>query len=225
MIATPNAGALEAIKNLLHGESLSQFLPRYEPAILGTMPALYQLFPRSRQSPVIAEGDRRAVDVLDPKVWAEFRWGLLDPRQFNVLRELLPEVGDPNARLQIAYEHLSKCLNRAKAFHAALDAPAVPPTGTTIHLIAGDAHHTVSQYRVDRRGSITVTEWQPGDGRVTRSSALMDERDSVGTKWSPRLISPIKWSSVNFLASDHLGLTSDPGFTDNVLFLLLEAPR
>jgi hypothetical protein len=28
-----------------------------------------------------------------------------------------------------------------------------------------------------------------------------------------------------FLFSDHLGLTKDPAFTDNVLYLLLEDPR
>ncbi len=225
MIATPNAGSIDAMANLVRGEKLSQFLPRYEPAVLGTMPALYQLLPRSRQNPVIAEGDRRGVDIFDPKIWAQFRWGLLDPRQHRVLQELLPEVRDPNARLQIAYEHLTKCLNRAKAFQAAIDVPANPPAGTTIHLIAGDAHATTSQFRVDQRGQLTVTEWKPGDGRVSRSSALMDERDSASVKWSPRLISPIKWSSVNFLFADHLGLTSDPGFTDNVLFLLLESAR
>jgi hypothetical protein len=106
-----------------------------------------------------------------------------------------------------------------------LDAPSNPPDGTTIHLIAGDAHPTVAQYLVDRRGKLTVSAVQPGDGRVTRSSALMDERHSLGVKWSPRLNSPVKWNSVNFLSADHLGLTSDPGFTDNVLYLLLESPR
>ena len=225
MIGTPNAGALDAVGNLVHGETLSRFLPRYEAAILGTMPALYQLLPRSRQNPVIAEGDRKAVDLMDPRTWAQFRWGMLDPRQRTVLQELLPEVADPNERLRIAYDHLTKCLARAKAFHAAMDTPATPPAGTTIHLIAGDAHPTVSQYRVDNRGALTVTAMQPGDSRVTRPSALMDERYSNGTKWTPRLNSPIKWSSVNFLFADHLGLTSDPGFTDNILFLLLESPR
>jgi hypothetical protein len=53
----------------------------------------------------------------------------------------------------------------------------------------------------------------------------MDERYTEGAKWSPRLVTPIKWSSVNFLFTDHLGLTKDPAFTDNVLYLLLEAPR
>ena len=39
------------------------------------------------------------------------------------------------------------------------------------------------------------------------------------------LQSPIAWSGVQFLFSDHLGLTEDPAFADNVLFLLLEQPR
>ena len=225
MIGTPNAGALDTIANFVQGETLSRFLPRYEAAILGTMPSLYQLLPRSRQNPVIAEGDRKAVDIMDPRTWAQFRWGLIDPRQHVVLQELLPEVADPNERLKIAYDHLTKCLARARAFHAAMDAPATPPSGTTIHLIAGDAHPTVAQFRVDNRGVLTVTAMQPGDGRVTRSSALLDERYSSGTKWTPRLNSPIKWSSVNFLFADHLGLTSDPGFVDNILFLLLESPN
>ena len=225
VIGTPNAGSLDAIANLVQGETLSRFLPRYEAAILGTMPSLYQLLPRSRQNPVITEADRKGIDVMDPRVWAEYRWGLLDPRQHHVLADLLEEVGDAQERLQIAYDHLSKCLARAKAFHAALDAPASPPAGTTIHLIAGDAHPTVAQYRVDTRGTLTVTGVHAGDSRVTRASALMDERQTSSVKWSPRLVSPIKWDSVNFLFADHLGLTSDPGFTDNVLFLLLEAPR
>lgn len=225
MIGTPNAGSLDAIANLVQGETLSRFLPKYEAAVLGTMPALYQLLPRSRQHPVVAEGDRRAVDIMDPRVWGQFRWGLLDPRQQHVLKELLPEVADPNERYQIAYDHLTKCLSRANAFHAALDASASPPDGTTIHLIAGDAHPTITQYRVDNRGALTMTAMQPGDGRVSRPSALMDERYSNGVQWTRRLVTPIKWTSVNFLFADHLGLTSDPGFTDNVLFLLLESPR
>ena len=149
----------------------------------------------------------------------------MDPRQHVVLSHLLPDVPDQNDRHRIAFDHLTKCLNRARSFHQALDIPAKPPTGTSIHLIAGDAHPTTTQFRVDNRGSLTVTAWQPGDGRVSRPSALMDERFSTGVKWTPRLVSPVAWSNVNFLFADHLGLTSDPGFTDNILFLLLESPR
>jgi len=41
-------------------------------------------------------------------------------------------------------------------------------------------------------------------------------------EWSPRLVSPIDWSQVMFLFRDHLELTKNPEFTDNVLFVLLE---
>ena len=51
----------------------------------------------------------------------------------------------------------------------------------------------------------------------------MDER--VGSNWMPMLKSPIRWSHVTFLFTDHIGLTRDPAFTDNVLYLLLEDPR
>ncbi|MDA2921287.1 hypothetical protein MYX76_17650, partial [Desulfobacterota bacterium AH_259_B03_O07] len=69
---------------------------------------------------------------------------------------------------------------------------------------------------------IEVSGQAPGDGSVLRSSALMDER--IGNEWTPKLVTPIKWSNFMFLFTDHLGMTKDPAFTDNVLFLLLEQP-
>jgi hypothetical protein len=62
----------------------------------------------------------------------------------------------------------------------------------------------------------------PGDGVVLRRSALLDERQ--GDAALGRLISPIGWYQSLFLFSDHLGLTKDPAFTDNVLHFLLESP-
>jgi hypothetical protein len=52
----------------------------------------------------------------------------------------------------------------------------------------------------------------------------MDERAGRG-ETSSRLVSPIAWSDVTFLFTDHVGLTKYPAFTDNVLYLLLESPR
>jgi hypothetical protein len=63
----------------------------------------------------------------------------------------------------------------------------------------------------------------PGHGTVLRSSALMDER--LADNLQSRLISPIQWSQVFFVFSDHLGITQDPSFTDNALYFLLESPR
>jgi hypothetical protein len=89
-------------------------------------------------------------------------------------------------------------------------------------LIAGDAIATDSVAMIDREtGRLWPARTAPGDGTVTRSSALMDEReDGV---WSRQLRSPIHWTAITFLPSDHLEMTRDPMFTDNILFMLLEA--
>jgi len=62
-----------------------------------------------------------------------------------------------------------------------------------------------------------------GDESILRSSALMDER--VGGKWSPELRSPIQWEQVSFFFTNHLALTKDVRFTDDLLFILLEKPK
>jgi hypothetical protein len=51
----------------------------------------------------------------------------------------------------------------------------------------------------------------------------MDER--VGGSWTPQLQTPIGWTDVMFVFSNHLGITKEPIFTDNLLFWLLEKPR
>ena len=106
---------------------------------------------------------------------------------------------------------------------AAMDRPAAPPEGLSIQLIAGDAVATSAVAALDReRGTVEVIERAPGDGTVLRSSTLLDER--VGLDVSQRLDSPIGWDRVTFLFQDHLGLTADPTFADNILFELLERP-
>jgi hypothetical protein len=51
----------------------------------------------------------------------------------------------------------------------------------------------------------------------------MDEREEK--KLGKRLTSPIGWTQVLFIFSDHLGMTKDPAFVDNILYFLLESPR
>lgn len=225
MVAPPNAGSLQAVEYLTQGVQFSRFFSKYEPALLGTMPSIYQLLPRNRHRPVVTGPQRVAVDLFDPRTWVQARWGFFNPTQSELLRHLIPDEPDPQQRLQIAFDHLSKCLHRAELFHKAIDVKTHPPEGTSIHLIASDAHPTLFQYAVDSRGTLTPTARVAGDGIVTRHSALMDERLSDKNNWAPRIQSPVKWDSVTFLFTDHLGLTKDPAFTDNVLYLLLESPR
>ncbi|MDA2920800.1 hypothetical protein MYX76_15140 [Desulfobacterota bacterium AH_259_B03_O07] len=222
-IGTPNAGSLNALKQLINGKDIGPFLPTYEASILGTMPSVYQLLPRMRHKAVLDQSGN-PIDVFDPQIWEEFEWGLADPEQDRVLIDLLPEVNDPSERRKIALDHLKKSLKKAKQFQDSLDIPASPPKGLQLYLIAGDAVPTNSKLTYDTGAKIIeLSENANGDGTVLRSSALMDER--IGNEWKPKLITPIDWTNVMFLFTDHLELTKDPAFTDNILYLLLEKPK
>ena len=223
LVGTPNAGSVDAVTYLVEGQKFAPMLGKYESAVLGTMPAIYQLLPRGRHGGVINADTEEAIeDVYDPSIWEAMGWGLADPQQAAVLKTLLPDIQDSTARRRIALDHQGKVLNRARQFAAAIDLPAHLPDGLSLYLIAGDAVPTKAVVSVNR-GSTHVIETGPGDGTVLRSSALMDE--SIGTGLVGRLNSPIDWSGVHFLFKDHLGLTKDPGFSDNLLYFLFEQPK
>lgn len=225
MIGTPNAGTVEALKNLIEGFRPAVLLPKYEPAVLGTMPSLYQLLPRNRHRRVVNVNDPdELIDIWDPNVWRNMNWGLVSEDQQDVLTKLLPGISDSQERKRIAFDHLKKSLEKGKQFAANMDQKTETPPGVSIYLFAGDSEPTDAVMGVDvNTGALTVIESEPGDGIVLRSSALLDER--VGELWGPNLRSPINWTSVNFLFSDHIGLTKDAVFTDNLLFLLLEKDK
>ena len=227
LVAPPNAGSLDAMKKLVEGFQPAPFNPRYDAAILGTTPSIYQLLPRARHGLILAElepgATPEAIDPLDPAVWERLGIGLGASGHDRVLAWLLPEVDSVERRHAIAMDHLKKCLDRARRFQAAIDEPASLPEGLTLTLYAGDGVATPHKLVVRANGKIKVLDTAPGDGTVTRHSALMDER--LDGDWTPRLRTPIEWTDVNFLARDHVGLTADPAFADNVLHLLLESPH
>lgn len=225
-IGTPNAGSLNSLLSLVDGASFGPLVPKYPPAVLGTMPSVYQLLPRTRHAVLVdSAGAQLDADLLDAATWERFGWGLAarDAETGALLRTLLPEARDDAERRAIARAHLRLCLGRARQFQAALDQPAPPPAGLSLYLFAGDAVKTRAVGAVDARGGVRVAAWGPGDGTVLRQSALADERTDA--TWAPGVRSPIAWRRAQFLSTNHLGLTFDPAFSDNVLYLLLEDQR
>ena len=228
LVGTPNAGAPEAFEQLVNGYDPGRpILPHYPAAILGTYPSIYQLLPRPRHNRLVWDDDATPVgDFYDPELWQKNEWGLSanTPRVQRFLRSALPNAETDAQRREIVKKFQATALANAEQFHRALDIPARPPVGTDLHLVAGDAEKTPDLVQISRTtGKSRVEGVIPGDGTVPRYSALMDER--ITGEWQPRLVSPVHWSSVNFFAADHIGLTSEPGFADNILYLLLEAPR
>ena len=223
-VGTPNAGSVEAFVQLVEGRKVGPLLPYYPPSLMGTFPSIYQLLPRERHRAVVWEdGPGEPVAVLDPAVWEAMEWGLAAPEQADVLEVLMPDVSGAEERRARALAFQRRALARADVFQRALDRPARAPEGLELYLVAGDADGTPSQVAVRRGdGRVRVTKRAPGDGTVVRSSALLDER--AGAEWAPRVVTPIDFDTVLFLPYDHLGLTSNGVFRDNVLFWLLESP-
>jgi pimeloyl-ACP methyl ester carboxylesterase len=230
LVGTPSAGSVQVVTQLVQGVSYSPITPEYRPAVIGTMPSLFQLLPRTRHARVVEAGSGVAVDLYDVKTWEKYNWGLANSDQGKYIKWLLPDVKDPVDRRRIALDHLRKVLARAEQLHRALDASTrgehAPPPGLELTLALGDAEPTNAVLEVSESGKLRVRERTPGDGTVTRDSALMDER--VGRpkdKFEPFLRSPIAWDHVHFFRANHIGLTTNPQFVDTLLYSLLEKPR
>ena len=141
-----------------------------------------------------------------------------------------PDVADAAERRRIARDYQAWCLQRARRFHESLDSDA-PPCPAELRLFAGDTVPTKTGAVLARDGGGRVTprfegDWayQPGDGTVPRYSAVADR--GFGYMRAGWLDSPVPWNTVTFLPDDHIGLTKDPVFTDNLLFQLLgQKPR
>lgn len=220
LIGTPNAGYLDTILEMTKGLDL----PKCPPALLGTWETYYQMMPvPSRRSVVYADDPEKAVDMFDVNVWKKMKWGLADPKQDEVLKVLLPDVKDAAERRKIALDHLDKCLKRAKRFIEVMSIKSKPPKDVKLYLIMGNALSTTRRAQVNpATGELKVVEMATGDGKVTRSSAIYDKR--AGAIWTPFVRTPIEWRSMIQLRAAHMGLTTDPVFKDNILFLLNTLP-
>ncbi len=226
LVAPPNAGSLDSVLQLVEGRDYGPLIPRYPAALLGTFPSGYQMLPRARHGSVVwaGAGAEPVGDLFDPGLWRRLGWGLASPEAAPLLAWLLADEPAPEARRAIALDHQRKSLERARRLAAALDRQSMPPPTLRIYLVAGVGTPTESRLAVDRHsGAVSVAATAPGDGTVLRSSALLDER--VGGDWERQVRTPIFWDDVLLLFRDHLGLTQDPTFTNNLLFWLLEDPR
>ena len=184
------------------------------------MPSTYELLPRARHRVLKDTVLGVDLDPLDPQVWIDRQWGLLDPDQEKVLAVLLPTVSSPEERSQIAKEHLLKCLRNARYFQEAIDRPSTPPAHLRMILFAGDVVDTAVQAEA-WPGRVKFVDYAAGDNTVARYSALMDERFASRSTKDP-FETPIPWDQATFLNKTHLGLTQSRTFADNVLFELLE---
>ena len=205
------------------GFSFSLLFNDFPSGLVASLPSIYQLLPNGPEPAVFDSQTGDALDIYDVETWDQRGWGMLNPTADSILKMLLPDLEAAAERRVIAKAHVKECLRRAEDFHKLLNVPAKPPAGTSIHLFAGDAIPTIETLTSDLdKRTLTARTESAGDRTVTRKSVLADRRTEKD--WTPALKTPIYFSDVRFLFDDHFGLTRDPEFSDNALYLLLEDP-
>ena len=222
LIASPNNGSAKSFVSMNEGFLFSPTVKPFPSGLVATLPSIYQLLPSGPEPAVFDEQSGDPLDLFDVETWDRRGWGLMNPEQDKVLQALLPDVKSADQRRQFAKAHVEECLSRAVGFQKALNISEAPK-GTTIHLFAGDAILTDDTFNSNlKKGTLVSRTQAPGDGTITRKSALGDKRSSQA--WTPALKTPVHYRDVRFLFDDHFGLTRDAVFTDNALYLLLEDP-
>lgn len=221
ILGTPNAGYLDTLLEMQKGTEM----PPFPPALVSTWLTYYQMMPDSSTKSVVYENDpSKPVDIYDFQTWIKMKWGLANPKQEEIFKILLPNVKDKTKRRLIAFDHLKKCLKRAKRFKRTMNIQAKHPDTLKMYLVLGNAVKTTRRATANSKtGKLKVIDYGPGDGKVLASSAMYDERAGQKT-WVPFFYSPIDWNSIIQLRAAHMGITTDPAFKDNVLFLLNSLP-
>ncbi|HEX5085396.1 MAG TPA: hypothetical protein VFY40_25445 [Blastocatellia bacterium] len=168
MIATPNAGSINALRVLLRGFSALSFaapfgyLPRnygrrlpfarVGSRVTFTIPAIYQLLPPGGQARFFSDSlSPLPVDLYDVETWRRYRWSAAfdDTFRRREFERLGARLGPDPARvesLRRAAERerfLQAVLHRSEAFHAALAVNCPPPPTLRFMFIGGDCIPTL----------------------------------------------------------------------------------
>lgn len=225
IVGTPNLGFLNVVFEMTNGLRIAKGMEAFPPAVIGTWATYYQMlpFPCMKSVKYADDPDGPAVNLYDPQVWIDLKWGLADPKQDEYLQVLEPTVKTPAERRKIALDHLTKCLKKAEQFSKAVQAKSNQPDDLALFLFLGDSVNTRKTAVVDRKtGALKVTQMDGGDGVVQTVSARMDTK-----KERPELpfrTSCIDWHSVVHLNAAHMGITATTAFGDNVTYYMMLLP-
>jgi len=229
LIATPNFGAMQALKELITGVKYP--VVKYEQALLATYVSIYQMLPREDHELWLgATGALQTYEYMRADLWRDNRWGPFEDNQDRHLEVLFPGAKTRAERVARMAEFMDAAFERGRRFMAALDRHPETPAPVSLILFAADASPTLENAVIAKdKNGLALLRFKPGkklkspgDGRVTRVSALADERAVSDLRgW---LSSPIAWNQTFFLTDSHSSMFGNPTFQNNLLHLLLDRP-
>lgn len=229
-ISTPNFGAMRVLREMVTGRRYP--VVKFEPAMIATWVSAYQMLPREELKVWLdMEGKPIEANVLSARTWAKNGWGPFAPGQDKYLTWILPSESTPEGRHERIRVFMDAAFDRALRFFRAMDQHPDTDCPTELILFAADVQPTLARTALVEKDSRQVLRFEntktlilkaPGDGSVTRASAVADERLFGENKGF--LSSPIPWNRKIFLTDMHLTLLGNVTFQNNLLHILLETP-
>lgn len=230
IISTPNFGAARVLREMIYGRRYP--MVKFEPAMIATWISAYQMLPREEQAIWLdSEGGAVDLEILSAETWLANDWGPFAQSQDEYLRWIYPAEPSATARRARLGRFMDAAFARAGRFFEAMDQHPLSECPTELTLFAADVQPTPARVVVVEKNGKTVLRFEntknltlkaPGDGSVTRASAIADERLLTGT--SGFVTSPIPWNRTVFLTDMHVTFLGNPTFQNNLLHILLETP-
>ncbi len=242
LIGAPLQGTMSAFRTLNTGFSRTM-----SPAVVFTMPAIYQLLPSDGRAHIIdPQGNPVAIDLYDAGDWVRNRWSVFHPRS-DAARQLVPDTAARPASpgTDPAEAHLRRflqaALDRARVFHEALATDALGDSPVPVHLFGSDCIPTLDRAVLKPTSSgpvilfddentpnrearqLTRQMLVPGDGTVTAGSLLAIGAGEYGAAdW---VAGSRSFASTFFFCETHGFLPADHGFQDNLFYVLFHSPE
>lgn len=240
LLATPNFGSISGLQRMLMGARVG--LASIDPEVGATWPSMYQLLPSPDRDWMI---DNRGVqidrDLYDVSTWRDWQWSVFSPkaqkRTANRLRKRGSSESEIADDLEVLERYFERHLERARRFHRALSTP-LPACAVRYVVFGGDCTQTPSHCLVETVDGVARIRLHPnevvnrlpgvdysrlmlapGDGRVTKASALGRNRMLFGIDADANDAFPLAYAV--FLCQKHSDLPGDPTFRDNLLNTLL----
>jgi len=236
LLGTPNLGSMQPVLSHVRGEEIGL---RHIPAeVVATTSGAPQLMPHPAVPWLVdVRGDTIASDIFDIATWRDYGWSIFDPRVRA--RSAARKGGGAAGRryMAILEQYLARHLQRGRNFLLLMSQPG-DSRDVRPFVFGGDCDATVARLVVEEvRGRMLARErpeavlkplpgvdyhdliYEPGDAVVTRASLLGRCPDtlrpgagSCAALWIAHSV---------FMCEQHLKLTGNPTFQNNLLHTLL----
>ena len=245
LLGVPSRGTMSAFRSLNTGFSRTM-----SPEVMFTMPSIYQLLPYDGRGHFVdPQGNPLDVDLYDASTWIRNGWSVFNPNHRFRHPEALGVNGarpvrrsprdDPNARMR---RYLQAALERARAFHAALEREGPEGAPVPVHIFGSDCVPTLDRAVLKRTpdGMLTMFDDEatprrdlrqvekvmmaPGDGTVTAGSLLAVTPASASAAEGQPERSPVFASTFIFCASHGL-MPNSRSFQSNLFYVLFHTPQ